>query len=99
GIRITDDAIISAAKLSDKYISERFLPDKAIDLIDEATSALRIETESLPTELDIKKRKVTQLEIELAGLKREKGTKVSEKKNEIKERIEKLKVEVKDLEQ
>jgi ATP-dependent Clp protease ATP-binding subunit ClpB len=94
GIRITDDALIAAAKLSDRYISDRFLPDKAIDLVDEATSSLRIETESMPAELDIKKRKITQLEIELQGLKREKGPKVKEKKDDLKKRLETLKDEV-----
>lgn len=73
GINITDDALVAAAKLSSRYITDRFLPDKAIDLVDEATSALRIETESMPAELDLRKRKITQLEIELAGLKREKA--------------------------
>ena len=72
GIRITDDAIIAAARLSAQYISQRFLPDKAIDLIDEAAAAIKIETESMPSELDTLKRKITQLEIELAALKKEK---------------------------
>ncbi len=98
GIQITDDAVIAAAKLSDRYISDRFLPDKAIDLIDEATSALRIETESMPTELDLKKRKITQLEIELAGLKREKGRGIESKKEEIKDKLNDLKAETKELE-
>jgi len=94
GIRITDDAIVAAAKLSDRYIADRFLPDKAIDLIDEAASSLKIESESMPVELDIKKRKATQLEIELAGLKREKGEKVKEKRKEIEERIRNIKDEL-----
>jgi ATP-dependent Clp protease ATP-binding subunit ClpB len=98
GIRITDDAIIAAAKLSDRYISDRFLPDKAIDLVDEAASSLRIETESMPAELDLKERKITQLEIELAGLKREKGPKVKEKKEELKKKLSSLKKEVKKME-
>lgn len=72
GIRITDDAIIAAAKLSAQYIPHRFLPDKAIDLIDEAASAIKIEAESKPTELDTLHRKITQIEIELAALKKEK---------------------------
>ena len=71
GLRITDDAIISAAKLSSRYITDRFLPDKAIDLIDEATSALRMEIDSMPDELDSLKRKITQLEIEREALKKE----------------------------
>ncbi len=64
GIKITDEAIIAAATLSDRYITDRFLPDKAIDLIDEAASAIKIETQSLPTELDQLKRQITQLQIE-----------------------------------
>ncbi len=98
GIRITDDAIIDAAKLSSRYIPDRFLPDKAIDLIDEAASSLKIETESMPAELDLKKRKITQLEIELKGLKRERGEKVVEKRKEIKDRITRLKNEIGELE-
>jgi ATP-dependent Clp protease ATP-binding subunit ClpB len=72
GIRITDDAIIAAAKLSAQYIPHRFLPDKAIDLIDEAAASIKIEAESKPTELDALHRKITQIEIELAALKKEK---------------------------
>lgn len=98
GIRITDDALIAAAKLSSRYISDRFLPDKAIDLVDEAASSLRIETESMPAELDLKKRKITQLEIELAGLKREKGESVKQKRRDLEEKLKVLKEEVKDLE-
>jgi len=64
GVRITDDAIIAAAKLSDRYIGGRFLPDKAIDLIDEAGSRLRIEIDSLPQEIDEVERRIVQLEIE-----------------------------------
>ncbi len=71
GIRIKDEAIIAAAELSDRYITERFLPDKAIDLIDEAASKLRIEIDSLPDELDQVERKIRQLEIEKEALKRE----------------------------
>lgn len=98
GIRITDDALISAAKLSDRYISDRFLPDKAIDLIDEAASAIKIETESMPMELDLKKRRITQMEIELAGLKKEKGEKIKEKRKDLEEKIKNLKESVKTLE-
>lgn len=71
GIRITDQALIAAAKLSAQYIPQRFLPDKAIDLIDEAAAAIKIEAESMPTELDTLRRKITSLEIELAALKKE----------------------------
>ena len=71
GVRITDSALVAAAKLSARYITDRFLPDKAIDLIDEATSALRMEIDSMPDELDSLKRKITQLEIEREALKKE----------------------------
>ncbi len=72
GIRIQDSAIVAAATLSDRYITDRFLPDKAIDLVDEAASRLKMEIESLPAEIDTVERKVTQLEIEKQALKREK---------------------------
>ncbi|NUM62521.1 MAG: AAA family ATPase, partial [Ignavibacteriaceae bacterium] len=72
GVRITDGAIIAATQLSERYITDRFLPDKAIDLIDEAASKLRIEIDSMPEELDTLERKVKQLEIEKEALKREK---------------------------
>ncbi len=72
GVRIKDGALVAAATLSDRYISDRFLPDKAIDLIDEATSKLRIEIDSLPTEIDEMNRKITQLEIERQALRKEK---------------------------
>jgi ATP-dependent Clp protease ATP-binding subunit ClpB len=72
GIRITDGAIVSAATLSDRYIADRFLPDKAIDLIDEAGSRLRIENDSMPQELDEVNRRVMQLQIEIESLRREK---------------------------
>lgn len=80
GIRITDNAIIAAAKLSAQYIPQRFLPDKAIDLVDEAAAAIKIETESMPAELDTLKRKITQIEIELAALKKSHFTKASRDK-------------------
>ena len=71
GVRIKDSAIVSAATLSHRYISDRFLPDKAIDLIDECASKLRIEIDSLPTEIDEVQRKITQMEIEREALKKE----------------------------
>ncbi len=71
GVRITDGAIVAAAQLSYRYISDRFLPDKAIDLIDEAASKLRIEIDSLPEELDEVERRIKQLEIEREAIKRE----------------------------
>lgn len=72
GVRITDGAIIAAAQLSHRYISDRFLPDKAIDLVDEAASKLRIEIDSMPEELDSIERRVKQLEIEREAVRREK---------------------------
>jgi ATP-dependent Clp protease ATP-binding subunit ClpB len=72
GVRITDAAIVAAAVLSDRYITERFLPDKAIDLIDEAASRMRIENESMPAELDEIRRRMMQLQIELEALRKEK---------------------------
>ncbi len=71
GVRIKDSAIVAAATLSDRYISDRFLPDKAIDLIDECASKLRIEIDSMPTEIDEIQRKITQAEIERQALKKE----------------------------
>jgi len=88
GIRITDEALIAAAKFSDRYISDRFLPDKAIDLIDETASCLKIEIESMPVELDDLKREIIKLEIELAALKKEKN---KIKTKALKEKIEKKK--------
>ncbi|MBI5344002.1 MAG: ATP-dependent chaperone ClpB [Deltaproteobacteria bacterium] len=71
GIRISDPAIVAAATLSNRYISDRFLPDKAIDLMDEAASRLRIEIDSMPTEIDVLERRAVQLEIERQALKKE----------------------------
>ena len=72
GVKITDGAIITAATLSNRYITDRFLPDKAIDLIDEACAMIRTEIDSMPTELDVIRRRIIQLEIEEAALKKEK---------------------------
>jgi ATP-dependent Clp protease ATP-binding subunit ClpB len=72
GVRITDDAIMAAATLSDRYITDRFLPDKAIDLVDEAAAELRIEITSMPSEMDAIQKRVLQLEIERAGIRKEK---------------------------
>jgi len=82
GIRITDDAITAAVKFSQRYITDRFLPDKAIDLIDEAASSLRMEIESQPEELDKLKRKIKQLEIEKTAISSDKGAKEQIKKIE-----------------
>ncbi len=93
GVRISDEALVAAAKLSDRYISDRFLPDKAIDLVDEATSVLKTEAESMPAALDNANREIARLEIEKEMLKKEKGTKNKEKLQKIEERIKKLKAE------
>ena len=79
GVRIQDGAILAAASLSDRYITDRFLPDKAIDLIDEAASALRMEIDSMPTELDELRRKIMQLEIEREALKLDEGSEANKK--------------------
>jgi ATP-dependent Clp protease ATP-binding subunit ClpB len=71
GVRITDGGLVAAAQLSDRYITDRYLPDKAIDLMDEAASKLRMEIDSVPTELDQVRRRITQLQVELEGLKKE----------------------------
>jgi ATP-dependent Clp protease ATP-binding subunit ClpB len=83
GVRITDEAVIAAVKLSDRYIGGRFLPDKAIDLIDEAASRLRIEIDSLPQEIDVLERRITQLEIERQALQKEKDRSAIERREEI----------------
>lgn len=98
GIRILDSALIQAAKLSDRYITDRFLPDKAIDLIDEAASALRIEIDSMPEEIDVMMRQKIQLEIEREALKKEtspesiaKIDKLTSEINDLEGKIDKLK--------
>ncbi|HSA83578.1 MAG TPA: AAA family ATPase [Patescibacteria group bacterium] len=98
GIRITDDALIAAAKLSSQYIPQRFLPDKAIDLIDEAAAAIKIETESMPTELDTLKRKMTQIEIELQALKKEKTDLAKARRSSQEKELEILKKDAEMLE-
>ncbi|MCF7820802.1 MAG: AAA family ATPase [Candidatus Pacebacteria bacterium] len=97
GVRITDEAVLAAANLSNRYISDRFLPDKAVDLIDEATSALRMEIDSMPDELDFLKREVERLEIAKAGLETEKKENTSQYKKIIKE-LETLKEKSNQLE-
>lgn len=98
GVRIKDSAIIAAATLSNRYISDRFLPDKAVDLIDEAASRLRIELDSMPAEIDTIERKVTQLEIERQSLKndlekttRERHDKIDKELRDLRESMEKMK--------
>ncbi len=90
GVRITDGAIIGAATLSHRYISDRFLPDKAIDLIDEAASRLRIEIDSMPIEIDEVERRILQLEIERQALKREEDKASRERLAQLEREIENL---------
>jgi len=90
GVQITDNALVAAAQLSERYISDRFLPDKAIDLIDEACARLRMEIDSLPVELDESERRLRQLEIEKLSLGKEKDA-LSQ------ERLEKIKAEIAQL--
>src|SRR5690349_2769950 len=91
GVRIKDSAIVAAATLSNRYITDRFLPDKAIDLIDEAASRLRIEIDSLPQEIDQLEREIIQLEIERQALQREEDEKSKTRLHEIELRIADLK--------
>ena len=93
GVRITDGAIVAAAQLSNRYISDRFLPDKAIDLIDEAASKLRIEIDSMPEELDGVERKIKQLEIEREALKREKDDASAKRLEELNKELSELEEE------
>jgi ATP-dependent Clp protease ATP-binding subunit ClpB len=96
GVKIKDSAIIAAAMLSNRYISDRFLPDKAVDLIDEAASRLRIEIDSVPVEIDEVQRKVMQLEIERQALKKEKEKASVERLKKIEKELTDLKAEVKE---
>ena len=91
GVRIQDSALIAAATLSHRYIADRFLPDKAIDLIDEAASKLRIEIDSLPTEIDEVDRRVMQLEIELTSLAKETDAPSAERREAIERELAELK--------
>ena len=91
GVRIKDSAIVAAATLSNRYITDRFLPDKAIDLIDEAASRLRIEIDSLPQDIDQLEREIIQLEIERQALQREEDEKSKARLHEIEQRIADLK--------
>ncbi len=100
GVRILDSALIQAAKLSDRYITDRFLPDKAIDLIDEAASSLRIEIDSMPEEIDSMLRQKIQLEIEREALKKEESPEsqakvqdLSKQISELEEKVNKMKVQ------
>jgi ATP-dependent Clp protease ATP-binding subunit ClpB len=97
GVRITDAALVSAATLSHRYISDRFLPDKAIDLVDEAASRLRIEIDSMPTELDEITRRIRQLEIERQALKKEKDDVSKKRLDEIEKNLAEFQEEEKGL--
>jgi len=90
GVRITDSAIVAAAVLSQRYITDRFLPDKAIDLIDEAASSLRMEIDSLPQELDEIERQIRQLEIERQALKKEQDRASKDRLNAIERELANL---------
>ncbi|SFG75350.1 ATP-dependent Clp protease ATP-binding subunit ClpB [Desulfotomaculum arcticum] len=93
GVRIQDGALVAAATLSDRYISDRFLPDKAIDLMDEAAARLRTEIDSMPAELDQITRRIMQLEIEEAALSKEKDTVSRDRLNKIKKQLAELRGE------
>jgi len=97
GIRIKDSAIIAAATLSDRYITDRFLPDKAIDLIDEAASRLRIEIDSMPIEIDEVERKIIQLEIEKQALLREQDPHALERLQKLTDELTALQVQAAEL--
>ncbi len=97
GVRITDNAIVSAVMLSHRYITDRFLPDKAIDLIDEAAAKLRIEIDSMPTPIDEIERKIKQLEIEKVALEKETDPKARERYQKINEQLQDLKREAEEL--
>ncbi|MDN4478330.1 AAA family ATPase [Demequina sp. SYSU T00039] len=91
GVKITDEAIVQSAKLSDRYITERFLPDKAVDLIDEATSALKMQLDSMPIELDRARRRIMQLEIERTQVAKDKSEHAKARREEIDRDITRLK--------
>ena len=93
GVRIKDSALVAAAVLSNRYISDRFLPDKAIDLVDEAAARLRTEIDSMPTELDERMRRIMQLEIEREALKKEKDAASRERLGKIEKELADLRAE------
>ena len=99
GVRIQDSALLSAAVLSDRYITSRFLPDKAIDLVDEAASKLRIEIDSLPTEIDVVERRVLQLEIEQVALEKESDDASRERLDALHDELATLNVQVAEMKQ
>ncbi|WP_297081119.1 ATP-dependent Clp protease ATP-binding subunit [uncultured Demequina sp.] len=93
GVKITDEAIVASARLSDRYISDRFLPDKAVDLIDEATSALKMQLDSMPIELDRARRRIMQLEIERTQVAKDKSDHAKARREEIDRDIARLRDE------
>ena len=93
GVKILDEAILAAATMSNRYITDRFLPDKAIDLIDEACATLRVEMESMPQELDELQRKIMQLQIEETALKKEEDKKAKERLEDIRTEVAQLQAE------
>ena len=99
GVRITDSALVAAARLSDRYLTERFLPDKAIDLIDEATSRLRIEIDSMPSEIETLVRRAKQLEIEKAAIGGDEDTGAQERLRDIESTLEDVRGELAGLQQ
>jgi len=94
GVKITDSALIAAATLSHRYITDRFLPDKAIDLVDEAAAKLRIEMDSVPAEIDVIQRRLIQVQIEIEALKKEKDQAAKERRQKLEKEAEDLKKEV-----
>ena len=97
GVRISDGALIAAARLSHRYITDRFLPDKAIDLMDEAASKMRMEIDSVPVELDQVQRRITQLQVEREALKKEKNPSAKEHARQVKRQISDLEQDEKAL--
>ena len=97
GVKIQDQALIAAATLSNRYISDRFLPDKAIDLVDEACAMVRTEIDSMPTELDEISRKIMQLEIEEAALKKETDALSQEHLQELQKELAELRSQFKEM--
>ncbi|HUP01748.1 MAG TPA: ATP-dependent chaperone ClpB [Gemmatimonadota bacterium] len=97
GVRITDGALVAAAELSHRYIADRFLPDKAIDLVDEAASRLKMEIDSVPIEIDVIERRMTQLEIEKRALSKEKDSASRERLERLEEELASLREEADEL--
>ena len=98
GVRIQDAALVAAAVLSHRYISDRFLPDKAVDLVDEAASRLKIELDSMPTEIDVIEREIMQLEMERQALKKEKDRASKERLTKLEKELAEIEREVRQLE-